>query len=214
MELSETLKKTLESLKNAHEMIGARILQTSKTSQEIVREIHETAENLVNSIRKHEEILVSKAIDFSQIILREFEGKKEDIEMQIEEIDTLLSYSEKMESWITETTEDAILDDKQDWQKAIVSKMMNLCTINDDLITPNSQFIEFQRLLEEPGLVDVFCHFGDIITSCLYEINEEKGKDPQCCDLIDFDENANVFKQSQQSSYEETDSSYEAIPYL
>ena len=212
MELSEKLKKTLESLKKAYEMLDARILQTSKTYQDIVREIHETAENLVNSIRKHEEALVSKATEVSQIILCEFEGKKEDIEMQIDDIDTLFSYHEKMERWIAETSEDAITDDKQDWQKAIVSQMVNLCTIHDDLRTPNSQFIEFQRLLADPGLVDVFCHFGDIITSCLYEINMEKGKGLQCGHLID--ESANVYRQSQQSSYEETDSSYEAIPYL
>lgn len=207
MELNETLIETLDSLKGTYELLDAKIPQSSKTYEKIVEEIHEIADNLVTSIRKHEDILITKAREISQLNLLEMAETKEDIAMQIEEIENVLCYNEKLASL---TDED---DDKLEWEKAINTKMIILCEIDKDLKTSDNNFIEFRRLLLDCNLIDAFCNYGDVICTS-YEITDTNIKDPDCCDLISFDENANIVKPISQTLEEDGDSSYEAIPYL
>jgi len=209
MELSESLRNTLASLKHGGEMVDAKILQNSETYQRITQDIRETAANLVSLIRKHEEMLVCKATEMSQLSLREMEEKKEDIAAQIEEIENLLSYNDSLSG--TSMDEETNVDDKQEWEEAITSKMQSLCTIQSQLKPSEEEFMEFKSLLMDPRVMGALCHYGEISTS--YGI-EDEGSKQTSFDLIDFDENANVVKQNQQSSHEETDSSYETIPFL
>lgn len=212
MELdNEFVREALLPMKKAYEEINDKVLQTSRTYQSIIEEIHAVAEKLVDSIRKHESVLVEKASEMSVLSLRELNNKKQALATNIEEIENLLEYSESL---VTEEGQDTNIEDKNEWESAIKTKMDQLCEFKNWFDKPEKavESIEFKSLFEDPQLRVAFCHYGDISTS--YGIKDEESKNATTGNLIDFDENDNIVNDLENKSSKEDEASFEAIPYL
>ena len=141
--------------------IDDAIIKVYESNREIITKIHEAAENLFNSVRRHERRLIHQVEEIAEEKLKSLRGRKDEVQQLLSEVQNTANYAEAEIASAADTRE------LTEWKKSLLDYVEGLNSEGSETNRPTVEEdsrIEFHFLYKDKILLDAICNFGAIVT--------------------------------------------------